>query len=138
MRAQGVRWVQRLASYQQALRQLDEFIEKGELNKFERQGLIKAFELTHELAWKVMKDYLEYKGFGPIKGSRDATRRAAQQGILADCELWMEMIVSRNYSVHTYHQATAELLAELIYTSYFGLFHDFEKSMLNQAHEPRP
>ena len=60
---QDTRWKQRFANFQKATNQLTEFINKGELNKFEVQGLIQCFEYTFELAWKTMKDYLEYQGF---------------------------------------------------------------------------
>jgi hypothetical protein len=79
-----------------------------------------------------MKDYLEYKNLGPVKGSRDATRKAIQADLIANGEDWLEMIVSRNFSVHTYHEATAQLLAELIYSDYFGLFQTFEQTMLTK------
>ncbi len=35
---QDIRWRQRFCSFNKALGQLTEFIEKGELNKFEQQG----------------------------------------------------------------------------------------------------
>ena len=57
-----IRWKQRFSNLEKAFGQLTEFIEKGELNKFELQGLIQCFEYTFELGWKVMKDYLENEG----------------------------------------------------------------------------
>ena len=45
-----IRWKQRFANYERALAQLTKFIDKGELNELEEQGLIQAFEYTHELA----------------------------------------------------------------------------------------
>ena len=54
---QDIRWKQRFANYQSALAQLTKFIDKGELNELEEQGLIQAFEYTHELAWNVLRDY---------------------------------------------------------------------------------
>jgi hypothetical protein len=60
-----VRWKQRLANYRRALQRLDEAVllmrQRG-LSELERQGLIQAFEFTHELAWNVMKDWFEYQG----------------------------------------------------------------------------
>ncbi|WP_371866187.1 nucleotidyltransferase substrate binding protein [Duganella radicis] len=50
--------MQRLSNYRLALAQLRKFIDKDQLNELEQQGMIKAFEFTHELAWNVMKDYL--------------------------------------------------------------------------------
>jgi|GEM_PF-1798644 len=47
---QDILWKQRLANYQKALAQLTKFIDKGELKELEEQGLIQAFEYTHELA----------------------------------------------------------------------------------------
>ncbi|MDD1416355.1 nucleotidyltransferase substrate binding protein, partial [Dolichospermum sp. ST_con] len=41
------RWKQRFYNYQKALVQLTKFIEKGELNELEEQGIIKAFEYTY-------------------------------------------------------------------------------------------
>ncbi len=60
MENEDIRWKQRFSNYTKALEQLKEFIEKGdELNKHEKQGMIKAFEYTYELAWNTIKDYYE-------------------------------------------------------------------------------
>jgi DNA-binding HxlR family transcriptional regulator len=56
----AIRWKQRFGNYLKALGQLQKFIAKDNLNELEEQGLIQAFEFTHELAWNVMKDYFEY------------------------------------------------------------------------------
>jgi hypothetical protein len=71
MSEQDIRWLQRLSNYRRALAQLKKFIDKGALNELEQQGLIKAFEFTHELAWQVIKDCFEYQGDSTINGSRD-------------------------------------------------------------------
>ena len=45
---------------------------------------IQRFEYTHELAWKVMKDYAEYQGYTDIRSSRDAIRKALEMGLIDD------------------------------------------------------
>jgi len=45
-----VRWKQRFANFKKALSQLKKFVEKGQLNELEEQGVIQAFEYTYELA----------------------------------------------------------------------------------------
>ena len=47
-------------------------------------GLIQAFEFSHELAWNLLKDYLQYQGIASVIGSRDATRLAFQNGLILD------------------------------------------------------
>jgi nucleotidyltransferase substrate binding protein (TIGR01987 family) len=79
-----VRWQQRFDNYCRALKQLTKFMEKGELNELEEQGLIKSFEYTFELGWKVLKDLLEHQGLADLIGSRDAIREAFKQGLLGD------------------------------------------------------
>jgi len=74
--AEDIRWKQRLDNYSKALRQLTRFVEKGELNEFEQQGLIQCFEYTYELAWNSIKDVFEAQGEVGIIGSRDAFRLA--------------------------------------------------------------
>lgn len=124
-----IRWQQRFANYEKALSQLQKFIDKGVLNELEEQGLIHVFEFTHELAWKVMKDYFEYQGNTSITGSRDACREAFQVGLIQQGEIWMEMIASRNMSSHTYNLETAEEIRDKIILHYFHLFIAFRNKM---------
>ena len=119
---QDIRWRQRFSNYCKALSQLEKFILQKHLNELEDQGLIQAFEFTHELAWNVMKDYFEYQGNTYITGSRDATREAFQKSLITDGDNWMSMIKSRNQSSHTYNETTAQEIKMLIFDHYFNLF----------------
>ena len=132
MSTADIRWQQRLDNYTRALGQLRSAVAlSGErsLSELEQQGLIQAFEFTHELAWNVMKDYFFYQGASQITGSRDATRQAFSTGLILDGEGWMEMIQSRNQSSHTYNRATAVALVERITQNYARLFDAFREKM---------
>ncbi|MDO3377853.1 HI0074 family nucleotidyltransferase substrate-binding subunit [Geoalkalibacter halelectricus] len=74
-----VRWQQRFANYEKAYLRLEEAINQENLNELERNGLIQRFEFTLDLAWKVLKDFLQEKGF-VFKPSPKDTLRMAQQG----------------------------------------------------------
>ena len=124
-----IRWKQRFYNYQKALVQLTKFIEKGELSELEEQGIIKAFEYTYELAWKVIKDYYEEQGEVSIQGSRDALRLAFQRGLITDGENWMNMIKSRIASVHTYNLEVAQQINQDIHDIYFQLFIELKEKM---------
>jgi len=128
MDSHDIRWQQRLNNYGKALAQLTKAVELGRqraLSELEKQGLIQAFEFTHELAWNVMKDYFEYQGNTSITGSRDATREAFQRGLVVDGEGWMEMIKSRNQTSHTYNEKVADEISSRIMDLYASLFDDF-------------
>jgi nucleotidyltransferase substrate binding protein (TIGR01987 family) len=105
---QDIRWIQRLDHFSKALAQLTRFIEKGELNELEKQGLIQSFEYNYELAWNVIKDLFEAQGETNTLGSRDAFRLAFKRNLIEEGEVWMEMIKSRGLSTHTYNQETGE------------------------------
>lgn len=122
MTANDIRWIQRLSNYSKALRQLTKFIEKGDLNELEQQGLIQAFEYTFELAWNTIKDFFESQGETGILGSRDAFRLAFRRGLIEDGETWMNMITSRTLTSHTYNEETAEKIATSVQTLYFDEF----------------
>lgn len=128
-----IRWRQRLANYRRALVQLQKAIalrQTRELSELEQQGLIQAFEFTHELAWKVMKDYLSSLGMSTLLASRDSTRAAFAADLVSDGEAWMDMILSRNLSSHTYNLDTAAHLVSKIAATYGPLFEAFEQKML--------
>lgn len=113
-----IRWKQRFSNYKKAVSQLDEFIEKGELNKFEVQGLIQCFEYTFELAWKTMKDYLEQEGF-EVKSPRATIQTAFQTQLITDGHAWIDALEKRNLMSHTYDEDRASEAEELIKTKYY-------------------
>lgn len=123
--APDIRWQQRFANYRKALARLTEAIElrkQRELTQLERQGLVQAFEFTHELAWNTLKDFAEFKGAIGLMGSRDATRTAFKIGLIEDGESWMEMIESRNLSTHTYDEEKALEIEGRVASTYYPLF----------------
>ncbi len=132
-----IRWQQRFENFRNALGSLTEAVElyrQRPLSKLEKQGLIKAFEFTHELAWNVIKDYFEYQGNTSIMGSRDATREAFNRGLIVDGENWMDMIRCRNLTSHTYNQETADDIVEDTVNTFHDLFVQLEITLTELAH----
>lgn len=130
--SQTPRWAQRLENYTKALGQLNDAVELSQQRKLsylEKQGLIQAFEFTHELAWNTLKDYFTYQGNTAITGSRDATREAFKFNLIQDGEGWMEMIQSRNQTSHTYNLQIANEIESKICQQYCLLFNDLLKTL---------
>ncbi len=133
-----IRWEQRFNNYRKALAKLTQAVNivgeqvdcNEDVDDLMREGLTQRFEYTHELAWKVMKDYAEYQGYTDIRGSRDAIRKAFEMSLVAD-KRWMESIEDRNLTSHNYDDEVAEEIYENIINVYYPLFVDFEKKMLS-------
>ncbi len=122
---QDIRWLQRFENYKKAFENLTEAVEihsERELSKLEAQGLIKAFELVHELSWLTIKDYYQGQGDVSIQGSKDAFRLAFKRGLIKNGDIFMQSIKSRQLSVHTYNEETAEKLHFDILNNYFDEF----------------
>mgnify|MGYP001553081664 CR=1 FL=1 len=123
-----VRWRQRFQSFGKAFAQLSaaaDLASQRKLSDLEQQGLIQAFEFTHELAWNTLKDFLESRGAANLYGSKDATREAFAKGLIGNGDEWMAMIQARNRSSHTYNEKTAHEVAAAILASFvpeFSLF----------------
>ena len=125
MATQDIRWIQRFNHFTKALLQLKEGVvlaQERPLSKLEEQGLIQAFEFTHELAWNTLKDFLEERGVQNLYGSRDTTREAFKTGLIVNGQAWMNMIQSRNLTSHTYDEATAAEIVSAVRATYFAEF----------------
>ncbi|MEM4248026.1 MAG: nucleotidyltransferase substrate binding protein [Candidatus Nanoarchaeia archaeon] len=132
MKSQDIRWTQRFNQFSKAFAQLKEAIELSKqrsLSKLEEQGLVQSFEYTHEIAWNVLKDFLEDKGAKKLYGSKDATREAFKVGLIENGEIWMQMIESRNLSSHSYNEETARQIVSAIINLYFSEFANFHDKM---------
>jgi len=128
---QDIRWQQRFNNYLKAFQTLVDAVELArsrELSQLEQQGLIQSFEFTHELAWNVLKDYLEDKGITGLIGSKDATRVAFQNGLIVQGEDWMKMIETRNKTSHTYNPHIAQTVVNDILERFYPAF----ESMANK------
>jgi nucleotidyltransferase substrate binding protein (TIGR01987 family) len=76
-----------------------------------RSGIIRNFEVTYELSWKMIKRWLESNvGHGSADGvaRRELFRLAAENRLLEDVDLWMRFHNARNETSHSYDNATAE------------------------------
>ena len=133
-----VRWLQRLENYGKALAALTRAVamaRQRQLSELEEQGLIQAFEFTHELSWLLLKDYLADQGVSGISGSRDAVLEAVVRGLLpAGTETtWMAMIRSRNLTSHTYNPELAREIAGLIERDYAPALEALQRELQHRA-----
>ncbi|VGO18505.1 nucleotidyltransferase substrate binding protein [Pontiella sulfatireligans] len=135
---QDIRWIQRFSNYSKALAQLEAAValsQERALSDLEKQGVIKAFEYTHEMAWKTLKDFLEHKGNKDIYGSKDATRKAFSFDLIEDGGVWMKMIEHRNETVHTYTEAVLDEIYTAVVDFYFEEFMKLKVRLAKQMEE---
>ncbi len=96
--------------------------------------MIQFFEMAFELAWKVLKDYLEEEGFAPVS-PRETIKQAFQSGLIMEGHLWMEALKDRNLTVHTYEETIAIAVEERIRHSYFPILAKLFKDLSKKARQ---
>src|SRR5690554_547187 len=126
------RWKQRLENFCKAYdtfcRALNRHKELPE-DEIIKMALVQAFEFTYELAWNVMKDYLESEGFTEVKSPKQTMRTAFQAGLINDGEKWMEMIQKRNLASHAYDQTILDETVQYIKDEFYPLVTKFYEDM---------
>jgi nucleotidyltransferase substrate binding protein (TIGR01987 family) len=126
MEVKNLRWAQRFSNYKRALERLSKLVQlekkQGELSEVEQEALIQRFEYTHELAWKVLKDFLLHRFGISAKGPKDSAKEAFAAGVIENGETWLDMIEKRNLTVHTYNEDVALQVVEAVLKDYFPLF----------------
>ena len=113
-----IRWIQRFENFKKSFALLSKYRDFNTRSEFERAGIIQFYEMTFELSWKLLKDYLESQGF-IITSPRDAIKQAFQAGIIDDGEIWIEALNSRNLLTHTYDEETAIKISEKIINHFY-------------------
>ncbi len=124
-----IRWKQRFTNYSKALKQLESAVDEYAGTEIDiiKEGIVQRFEFTHELAWKLMQDILQEEGFTDIIGSRTATKTAFNRNLINDGDTWLEMIKSRNITVHTYDEKILSQEFKKIVVLYLPLFIQFKQ-----------
>ena len=133
---QTINWQQRFNNYRQALAKLTQAVEllskqinrEKAVDELLKEGFIQRFEYTHELAWKIMKDYAEYKGYTDVRGSRDAIQKALEMELIDD-KRWMKTIEDRHLVIHSYNDEIATKIYKNIIHIYHSLLVSFSQKM---------
>ena len=89
------------------------------MSDLEKEGAIRRFEYTFELAWKTLKDYLVYSGvvFDQIT-PRSVIKQAFAAKIIKDGQTWVDMLGQRNLMSHTYDDESFKIAFSSISRSY--------------------
>ena len=96
-------------------------------------GTLHRFEFTFELAWKTMKDLMEYNGIIETTGSpREVLRTAFQNGIIEDGEAWINMMLARNSLSHLYDEETSRKIYKDIKEKYIVLIEKLNEVLEKQ------
>lgn len=125
------RYEERKQELLSATQRLKEALQEEE-NDIVIDGTLHRFEFTFELAWKTMKDYLEYSGIIEGIGSpREIIKTAFANGIIEDGENWIKMMLARNSLSHLYDEEKSREIYIEIKESYIFLFETLNKKFAN-------
>lgn len=130
-----IRWKQRLSNFQKSLGHLADAIEIENPSVVEQAGIIQFFEMSFELAWKTLKDYLEEQGFVDVKSPRATIKKSFEIELVDDGHAWLEALANRNLATHTYDDETAKELYILICESYFPLLESLHATLKRLSNE---
>ena len=125
--AEHVRWKQRFQNFDRAVILLREPIARGvaTLSVLEREGTIQRFEVAIELAWKTLRDYLEYEGETlEVVTPRNVIKEAFSSRVIEDGQVWMDMLDHRNLLSHTYDQTVFEKAVLAMRDRYLAAFEE--------------
>ncbi|MBP7113920.1 MAG: nucleotidyltransferase substrate binding protein [Candidatus Peribacteraceae bacterium] len=116
----SVRFRQRRENFNKSFDLLQRTLQREKLNEIERGGLIQFFEVTFELAWKCLGDYLESEGF-TVTSPKKIFKQAFQSRLIEDGELWLQALEDRNLTTHTYDEQKSLEVERMIRTKYSPL-----------------
>jgi nucleotidyltransferase substrate binding protein (TIGR01987 family) len=131
-------WKQRFENFQKAIKLLEEIpsLDINKISLLEKEGIIQRFEFTLELAWKTLKDKMEFDGLILDKISPKMVLKEAFKAKYIDkIELWLEMIDDRNLLSHTYDIKVFEEVIPSIQQKYTSLLSELKNSFLTDFNQ---
>lgn len=112
-----IRWKQRFENFNKSYTLLKKYSSGPIVTELEKAGIIQFFEMTFELGWKVLKDYLESEGY-IVKSPRETIKQAFQVGIIENGHVWIDALSNRNLTTHTYDEELANKMTQEIIKIY--------------------
>ena len=98
---------------------------------FVLEGTVLNFNLTFDIAWKVMKDILVqyYAITGFVAGSPREVLRESFKAELIQGDEWMDMLKVRNQLAHDYDGVIVKKYCHIIVDEYIGKFEEFQRKV---------
>lgn len=132
-----IRWKQRFNNLENSHKNLIEMLDllnKEPSNKAYKLAVIQSYEMDIELAWKTLKDYLNYLGY-KLQAPREVIKQAFAIEIIEDGEIWLKMLEDRNLTSHIYDEAKAQEVVDNITQNYYfklDFLYNFLKGRVNE------
>ncbi|MEW5845473.1 MAG: HI0074 family nucleotidyltransferase substrate-binding subunit [Bacteroidota bacterium] len=109
----GGSWKQSFLVFERLYFRLNDALKLESLTDIEKAGILHWYEITFELGWKTLKDYLQEMGI-EVRFPRDTIKEAFKNDLIQDGDLWNEMLEKRNLMSHTYDEFTANQSFQLV------------------------
>lgn len=126
-----IRWKQRFENFERSVQLLGKAVAVKTPDDITKAGIVQCFEICFELAWNLLKDYLNDQGI-IVKFPRDTFKKAFEVELLSDGQLWIDMLKNRNLMSHTNNPSIAEKAHNLIVNSYYSAMCTLYKQMKNK------
>jgi nucleotidyltransferase substrate binding protein (TIGR01987 family) len=132
MNAEDIRWQQRFDNFRRALNVLNRVAPPAKIeNETHVLASIQAFEMTLELAWNLLKDYMQAEGLQFQLSPKSTIREALNKNYITDGQVWMDAIKDRNLTAHSYNQEIAKQLITDIQKKFLPMFVELEQSFID-------
>lgn len=129
--------MKKLENFQKNLDVLKNVDFKQASNVVYRAGIVAQFNLTFELAWKALQAVLYAHSVTEAEtGSpREIIKLGYKVGFISDAEIWLDMLKSRNRSVHIYDEDEINELILFIRDKFIFAFAELENTLQKKIEE---
>lgn len=126
---------ERIESFNRTFEILSEAVnayKNNSMNILTHMALIQSFEVCFELAWKVLKDYLDENGV-KVYLPKEVIKEAFSFEVISNGQLWIDMLNARNSISHEYNLDKVNSILMNISDEYFQEFLQF-KAYIREFH----
>ena len=135
MENHDIRWRQRFQNFEKVMKHLKDALNIDNPDIIQKAGIIQFFEMSYELSWNTIKDYLEDQGFTDVKYPRSAIKKAFEIELIEDGDSWMELILDHNMTAHAYDEEKVNEIEKLIHHKYYPLLDKLYNQLKQKQNE---
>ena len=133
MKQEKYRWQYRFANFSRAyalLQEANDLHSENKLDQLGKEGMIRRFKHSVDLAWNTIKDYLEDQGLALSQRTpKDVIKEAGAAKLIERSDDWMNLIDARNEMSHTYDFKRFEAVIKQTNEKYLPCFGELHEKL---------